>query len=132
VEQYILAVCQLRLVGNDETIALADIEPLDATTDPDGGFTSVFKAVTGHRPLKHYRPLFPKTELSPQILFLSVTRRQSPFQLVTLRGLTFSRFAHASRTGAWVPGLDYGPLALQLTRTILRGAPAITAIQSKG
>jgi len=28
--------------------------------------------------------------------------------------------------------LDYGPLASRLSGTILRGAPAITAIQSEG
>jgi hypothetical protein len=60
VEQHILTIRKIRLVGHYETIALADIEPLYAPTYPDGGFPSIFKAVTGHSRLKHKRHLFPK------------------------------------------------------------------------
>jgi hypothetical protein len=68
-DQDILAVRKFRLVGDNEAVTLALIEPLYAPADPDRIFLTVIKTVTGHGPLSSDWPEFP-TE-TPQVKVFS-------------------------------------------------------------
>jgi hypothetical protein len=59
-DQDILAVRKFRLVGDNEAVTLALIEPLYAPADPDRIFLTVIKTVTGHGPLSSDLPRFLK------------------------------------------------------------------------